>query len=231
MGYKKPTFITGEIYHVYNRGVEKRAVFSETSDYLRMVDDIYKLNDKNNVINPHYCQKRNPARLEESVEREILVEMLAFVLMPNHYHLVLRQVEENGIVKFMQKLGTGYTNYFNKKNERVGPLFQGSFKATRVATDDYLQNLLGYVHTNPVTLAHNYRSSTSIIIMDFLEKYRWSSFLDYVGIENFPAVTSRDFVFEVMGGAGGIKESTEAWIANREEKRETVPEIIDVELR
>ena len=226
MSYKKPPFVTDEIYHVYNRGVEKRNVFIETSDYLRMVHDLYELNDKNATLNSQYQFKHNPSGQRDDQIRETLVEILAFVLMPNHYHLVLRQIMEGGIVKFMQKLGTGYTVYFNKKNDRVGPLFQGSFKATHIATNDYLQNVLGYVHTNPV--AH-YRGSTSV--MDFLEQYRWSSLLDYIGIKNFPSITSREFLLEVMGGGEGIRASVNAWLTHREEKSGTVPEIIEVEPR
>ncbi|MGB7957647.1 MAG: transposase [Minisyncoccia bacterium] len=226
---KKPTFVTGEIYHVYNRGVEKREVFLEPSDYFRMIHDLYELNDRDAVLNSQYCSRRNSFKQKGGRAREILVEILAFVLMPNHYHLALRQVEENGIVKFMQKLGTGYTNYFNKKTNRVGPLFQGSFKATYIDTDDYLRNLLGYIHTNPATLVENYRSSTSII--SSLEKYRWSSFPDYIGIKNFPSITSRKFLLEVMGGSEGVRASADAWLTHRGEKSGTVPEIIEVELR
>jgi putative transposase len=225
MSHKKPSFATGEIYHVYNRGVEKREVFLETSDYFRMVHDLYELNDKNYIFNSDYYLKHHSTQPERNNEKEILVEILAFVLMPNHYHLALRQAAENGIVKFMQKLGTGYVVYFNKKNNRVGPLFQGSFQATHIDTDDYMQNLLGYIHTNPTAL---YQGSTSVM-MEFLEKYRWSSFLDYIGISNFPSVTSRDFLLEIVGGSKGIRASADAWLAHREEKSSVIPEIIRVE--
>jgi putative transposase len=227
MSYKKPPFAAGEIYHIYNRGVEKRTIFLEPSDYFRMVHDLYELNDENDTFNAHRCVNDGSIKLEKNNnKRKILVEILAFVLMPNHYHLVLRQVEENGVVKFMQKLGTGYTNYFNKKNDRVGPLFQGSFKATHVATDDYLQNLMGYIHTNPISLVEHVRSRTPNI-MDSLGKYQWSSLLDYVEINNFPSVTTRDFVLEIMGGSSGIKTSTNEWLMHREEKKSAILEIIE----
>lgn len=224
MSHRKPAFATGEIYHVYNRGVEKRDVFLEASDYLRMIRDLYELNDKNDTFNIRRGIKHGSFRLEKDNDnREILVEIFAFVLMPNHYHLAVRQVEDGGAVKFMQKLGTGYTNYFNKKNDRVGPLFQGSFQATHVATDDYLQNLAGYIHTNPAALGGTVRSSTPNS-MDFLEKYLWSSFPDYIGIKNFPSVTSRGFLLEVMSGGEGVKASADAWLTHREEKRGALPE-------
>ena len=226
MAYQKPTFVTDEIYHIYNRGVEKRKIFPETHDYSRMVRNLYKLNDKNAALHPRYQPKRNSAR-RKNLPREPLVEILAFVLMPNHYHLALRQTTENGVVKFMQKLDVGYAMYFNKKNERVGPLFQGRFRATHIDTDEYLRNLLGYIHTNPVDLAENFQDRISEK-MDFLEKYRWSSFLDYVGIENFPTITTRDFLSEIMGGSEGIRASANAWIAHREEKRGIIPEISEI---
>ncbi len=119
------------------------------------------------------------------------MEILVFTLMPNHYHLMLRQISEDGIVKFMQKLGTGYTMYFNKKYDRVGSLSQGRFKAVHLTREEHLIHLPHYIHTNP------YRGSTSIYD---LENYRWSSFPDYIGKKNFPAVTERCFLLDILGG-------------------------------
>jgi putative transposase len=225
MSRRKLTFATGEIYHVYSRGVEKRKIFLKTSDYVRFADDLYELNDKNYVVNSQYYLGNSSIVRIKGTKREPLVEILAFAIMPNHYHLILRQLQEDGVRKFMQKFGTGYAMYFNKKHERVGPLFQGRFKAIHVETNDYLQNLVGYIHTNPADL---YRGPASI---EFLEKYRWSSYLDYSGSENFPMITSRDFLLEVMGGKEGIKNSAIDWIAHREEKSRTIPEIIEIRSR
>jgi putative transposase len=230
MGYQKPTFATGEIYHVYNRGVEKREIFLEPSDYFRMVHDLYELNDANAVINSQYGSRREIWSCESFQNREPLVEILAFVLMPNHYHLALRQIEDDGITRFMHKLGVGYAMYFNTINDRVGPLFQGRFKATHIKTEDYLRNLIGYIHTNPVDLMSNYRDRISIT-MDHLRKYRWSSFPDYVGSVNFPSVTSREFISNVMDGAAGISASAESWITHRGEKKATIPEVKQVRSR
>jgi len=226
MRYPKPTFITNEIYHIYNRGVEKREIFLETADYLRMIHNLYELNDKNATLNSEYHPKRNPGIeiYTENRAKESLVEILAFVLMPNHYHLIVREKEEGGVVRFMQKFGVGYAMYFNKIYDRVGPLFQGRFKATHVKTEEYLRNLVGYVHTNPVELIDNYQNRTSTTI-DQLKKYRWSSFSDYMGISNFPAVTSRGFILELMGGDRGVETSAESWIVHRRDKKATVPEI------
>lgn len=160
---KKPQFIENEIYHIYNRGVEKRNIFTEDKDYFRFVHDLFEFNDENPAsnmtyyFNPKSMEVQPPYLKKEKNPRKLLVEILVFCLMPNHFHLLLRQKQKNGIVKFMQKLGTGYTMYFNKKNERVGGLFQERFKAVVVKDEEHFIHLPFYIHTNPI-----YGGSTSI---------------------------------------------------------------------
>lgn len=124
--------------------------------------------------------------------------MLAFVLMPNHYHLILQQREERGVSLFMQKLGTGYTMFFNAKHEHSGVLFQGKFKYKHVTSHEQLQYLLHYVHLNPRTLL-NLGGRTSLI--EQVLAYRWSSLLDYAGRKNFPSVTTRTELLNMFGGS------------------------------
>jgi putative transposase len=135
------------------------------------------------------------------------VEILLFTLLPNHFHLLLRQKREDGIVKFMQKLGTGYSMYFNQKYNRVGGLFQGRFKAVLISTEVHFIHLPQYIHTNPLSL--NYGGSTSI---EFLKNYRWSSFPDYIGMKNFPSITNREFLLDVFRGEESYKKHTETWL-------------------
>jgi len=129
---------------------------------------------------------------------------LAFCLMPNHFHLVLRQKKENGVPLFMKKLGGGYAMYFNEKYQRVGSLFQGRFKAIAVADEAYFLQLSRYVHLNPAGLAERGWKDKGIgdwrKVGEFLENYRWSSYLDYIGKKNFPSLTSREFLLEMFGG-------------------------------
>jgi|SRR3989338_6698862 len=210
---QKPQFVENQIYHIFNRGVEKRKVFMGEKDYFRFVHDLYEFNDEDRVYNSLYSFKRklnkNIIEVEPQYikkERKLLVDILAFVLMPNHFHLILKQRTENGIVKFLQKIGTGYTMYFNKKYERVGSLFQGRFKAVIVLKRAHFIHLPFYLHFNPLELMMNYRGSTSIDKLNFLEKYRWSSFPDYVGIKNFPSITSREDLLEFFSGTKGYKK-------------------------
>ena len=215
---KKPVFVDGHIYHVYNRGVEKRDVFLVERDYFRFVYHLYELNDSKPVRNVQYFLNHKTGNVEArklfgTQERDVLVEILVFTLMPNHFHLMLRQVQENGIVRFMHKLGTGYTMYFNKKYERVGSLFQGRFKAAHITEETHLIHLPHYIHTNPLSL--NYGGSTSIV--RFLSNYRWSSFPDYIGIQNFPRVTERGFLLDIFGGEDKYRIHTEKRLNNLEE--------------
>ncbi|MEK6839641.1 MAG: transposase [Nanoarchaeota archaeon] len=229
---QKPQFVEDQIYHIYNRGVEKRKTFLDNKDHLRFIHDLFELNDEDSVFNvAYYFNPRSQKAEVQSQEKErkprkLLVEILAFALMPNHFHLMMRQKRKNGVVRFMQKLGTGYTNYFNKRYERVGSLFQGRFKATLVSDEAHFIHLPFYVHTNPLDLI--YGSSTSIDWkkqMDFLETYRWSSYLDYIGKKNFPSVTSREFLSEFLGGEKEYKKATRDWLKERDENSEKIKEI------
>ncbi len=214
---KKPDFVEGQIYHIYNRGVEKREIFLDDEDYLRFIHNLFEFNDDAPVLNVKYyfnSQTTSSDFKTRRKPRDILVEILTFTLMPNHFHLLLREKRSEGIVRFMQKLGTGYTLYFNNKYDRVGGLFQGRFKAALVDKEVYLIHLSSYIHTNPLDL--NYGGSTSI---EFLECYRWSSLPDYISKKNFPSVTNRGFILKIFGGEGAYREHIKAWIAeNRDEK-------------
>lgn len=237
---QKPKFIENEIYHIYNRGVEKRDIFTNDKDRLRFIHDLFEFNDENPTINTSYYLDYSEVKLSAKVQlqsvknekqpRKLLVEILAFCLMPNHFHLLLRQKREGGIIKFMQKIGTGYSMYFNKKYERVGGLFQGRFKAAIVKEEAHFIHLPFYIHSNPLDLI--YRGSTSIDSIDwkkqidFLENYRWSSFLDYIGNKNFPSVTSRKFLLNFFEGENEYKKTFQDWLKEKNEKIEIIRDII-----
>lgn len=230
---KKPRFVENEIYHIYNRGVEKRSIFADKQDYLRFIHGLFEFNNKESIVNTlHYFDPKsmeiNPFYIEkERKPRKLLVEILIFALMPNHFHLLIKQKKENGIIKFMQKLGTGYTMYFNKKYQRVGGLFQGRFKAALINEEAHFIHLPFYIHANPLDLFH-YRGSTSIMeIMRFLENYKWSSFPDYIGKKNFPSVTSRELFLEFFGGEKEYQKTIKNWFETQGKKNlENIKEII-----
>jgi len=184
-------------YHVYNRGVEKRKLFLDESDYFRFIHDMYEFNDSA-PANPNNRRIVGGTTSNNSKKREMIVEIVCYCLMPNHFHLILCELKEGGVSYFMKKLGTGYAMYFNEKYDRVGSLFQGRYKSNLIETDEYLKHLSRYIHLNPVELTEGQWKVKGLKDQNktkrFIESYRWSSYLDYIGKTNFPSVISTDFL-------------------------------------
>jgi len=219
---KKPHFATNSFYHIYNRGVEKRDVFLDAKDYFRFIHDLFEFNDEAPALNLYY---KLPSFKSYEVEprkiirkRELLVDIIAYCLMPNHFHLLLRQRQEDGIVRFMQKLGTGYTMYFNQKYQRVGALFQGRFRAALIEKESHFVYLPHYIHLNPLDLYmpdwRDRRISDWRKAIKYLRSYRWSSYPDYIGEKNFPSLMLMHYIRELFGSSKIYSESLREWIAD-----------------
>lgn len=204
-------FATDNFYHIYNRGTEGRQIFLDKNDHFRFIHDLYEFNDLKATVNlfRRFTNEGDPISLNKG-ERDLLVDIVAFCLMPNHFHLVLRQLQDQGISKFLQKLGIGYTMYFNQKYERSGVLFQGRSKAIWVDRDEYLLTVCNYIHLNPVELIEPKWKESGLEnaekTLQFLKGYRWSSYLDYIGIKNFPSVTKRTFLKNYYADSKKLQE-------------------------
>jgi len=232
MPIKRPEIFIGEIYHVVVRAVEGVNLFLNKSDYLRMVHDLFEFNDENPApsVFRKNLNKPNGTRtvlVPLRQRRSLLVELLAFCLMPNHFHLLIKEIQEGGISRFMRKLGAGYGLYYNKKYNRSGHLFQGRYRVVHVKSEEQLQTAFVYIHTNPVSLiVPNWRErgipeDQLRKVIEFLEeKYRWSSYLDYLGKKNFPSLTSRDFLTRILGGKEGCREYVNTWLEHKKELRD-----------
>lgn len=179
---RKFNFSVGEFYHIYNRGTDKREIFKDVGDYQRFIKLLYLLNNKDSVEFSSVTNKLTKKEVFEIKRGPRLVSLGAYCLMPNHFHLLVKEEEENGISIFMLKLLTGYSMYFNKKYKRTGRLFEGTFKATHLDGDDYLKYLYSYIHLNPVKLIdHDWRErgiSNITAAKDFLRSYAYSSYID-----------------------------------------------------
>ena len=181
---RKIKFSEGEYYHIYNRGVDKREIFMDKNDHERFVllleyANLFEAVNIRNILNQ--LNQGLP-----SVNRgETLVDIGAWCLMPNHFHLLVREKNDAGLSKFLSKLQTGYSMYFNKRHDRSGALFQGSFKAEHVDKDEYLKYLYSYIHLNPIKLIQSDWKDNGIYDLEraelYLEEYSYSSYLDYVG--------------------------------------------------
>lgn len=146
---KKPQFLLRKFYHLYNRGVDSRVVFSTKEDYDRFKAYLYILNDEDSPRVANFFLPGRKKGVYESARGVELVAIGAYSLLPNHFHLIVTPLTENGVSKFMQKIQTAYTMYFNKKYARDGGLFQSTFKAWEVKDDEDLQDLYAYIHLNP----------------------------------------------------------------------------------
>ena len=151
----RPPFSIDEWYHCYNRGFEKSIVYKNEKDYQRFLLLMYLCNGEKRVhLRESEGWDLHETLLDPSVERgEYLVEIGSYVLMPNHLHLILREIRDGGIPLFMQKLFTGYTMYFNKKYNRTGALFSGTFKSRHISDDRYLKRVVPYIFLNPKILS------------------------------------------------------------------------------
>lgn len=171
-------------FHVYNRGVDKRDIFMDKGDYYRFLHDLYEFND----ICPTQPNTRRLVRCPTSnnCDHKKLVDIVCYCLMPNHYHLLVSTSDMTALTSFMRKLGTGYTNYFNQKYKHSGHLFQGRYKKILVESEPQLLQLSKYIHLNPL------RSSRTKAVS--LKKYKYSSYLDYIGIKNMPSIITNDVI-------------------------------------
>jgi len=211
--------INNEIYHIVIRGVAGSLIFKDINDYYRGIFSLYEFNTSKPVV----IRERRKARVQEKAnkgpvpdQRDKLVEILAFCFMPNHIHLLAKQLKDGGISKFMGKFGAGYASYFNKKYDRKGYLFQGRFLSVHIKNDEQLKTVFVYIHSNPVSLIEEGWKEKGIInpekVIVFLESYKWSSYLDYIGRKNFPSVIERNFMWRVFGGEKECRDFIENWI-------------------
>lgn len=170
-------FFNGEYYHIYNRGVEKRDIFLDEADYYRFILGVTGFNAVDPILNLRRIKDNESG--EAKINQEPVVDIVCYSLMPNHYHFLLRQISNGGVSKFMQKLGIGYTKYFNKRYDRTGVLFQGIFKARHISNNEYLLHLSRYIHLNALSLMrpnwHKDGIEDKQGVEKFLKEYKWHS--------------------------------------------------------
>ena len=174
---RKVIFAPDEYYHIYNRGVDKREIFTDAQDYFWFLSGLEEFNDKKLTGS---LGTRIKNRSLASKNKKPLVEIIAYCLNPNHYHLILKEKREKGITEFMHRLGTSYTKFFNQKYERSGSLFQGTFKAVHIDSNEYLLYLSAYINHNH--FIHSYSKDKNEIcpyssLPDFL-KQRKQNFIN-----------------------------------------------------
>lgn len=182
---RKIIFAPGNFYHIFSRGTEKRNIFLCDRDYERFIILLYLCNSKKPVsVRDHFRRGRTLAEILQTDRGGTIIDIGAYCLMPNHFHLLVREKTDKGITLFMKKLNTAYAMYFNVKNERDGNLFQGKFGAQHLDNNNYLKYIFAYIHLNPLKIIESNWKEKGVKDLSrakkFLDHYHWSSFKDFI---------------------------------------------------
>ena len=198
---RKIVFRNDSIYHICNRAVDGRSIFRSKREYERglMLLRFYKYAKTpmrlSYLLNlSHENQLEVLSRLENS---ERLVSILSYAFMPNHFHVLLKQLTDNGISKFVSNISNSYSRYSNVKSKRIGPVFQGRFRAVFIQSNEQLAHVSRYIHLNPVT--------ASIIDFQALANYEFTSYIDYVNGNSRGMVDTED-VLSLFNSAEDYEE-------------------------
>ena len=214
MSVRPTAFAPGEYFHCFTRGVDKRQIFMDEKDCERFQMLLYTCNSARSIhiSNLHHTARQGLAlpRVLACKRGKQLVDIGAYCLMPNHLHLLLRETDYGGISAFMQKVGTGYTMYFNKKYGRTGALFSGKFKAVHIESDPHARRVINYIHANPAELYEpGWRKGivrNEAKLRNNLLTYPYSSLIDYEGTDRPQAVLlSKDAALELVGAVPGFR--------------------------
>lgn len=214
MGTRKDIFSIDEFYHVYNRGVDKRVIFLDDNDRLRFLRLLHICNGTKPAI---YRDVQNFS-LDKIEVGDKIVAIGAYCLMPNHFHILFKEITDGGLVKFMGKLLTAYSMYFNKRYERTGALFGNKFKSAHLDTDEYLKYLYSYIHLNPVKLIDPAWKERGVLNLPktekFLKNYTFSSYRDYIGEQREFGVILNTRVFpEYFSSESEAVDNMKEWLS------------------
>ncbi|OGG45611.1 hypothetical protein A2673_00025 [Candidatus Kaiserbacteria bacterium RIFCSPHIGHO2_01_FULL_50_13] len=184
---RRDPFAAEETHHLFNRGAHKQEIFLNDVDYMRFQVLLFLANSSKNIdvrnILKRYEGESFVRLFADEHPDQSLVDVLAYSLLPNHFHLVVREKGDGGITTFMRKVCTGYSMYFNLKYDHSGTLFQGPFKSSHIDTDPYFNWIFAYVHLNPVAIVEPKWDEKELQnparAQKFLDGYKYSSHYDF----------------------------------------------------
>lgn len=207
----------GEIFHILNRGVEKRNIFLDREDYERFAHNLSDFNDRDEASASFMTRRSDNSAMRKPKEQ--LVNILAWCMMPNHYHILVQEKIDGGAGTFAKKIGSGYTQYFNLKRKRSGVLFQGRSKIIPAQNEEHFLFLPFYILSNPIKLIEPDWKERGIKnkkkVLDFLKNYEWSSGADLLGGSSFPVVVDLEAFSELFDyGAGQFEREFGFWLDN-----------------
>lgn len=189
MAFRRVPFVQGEWYHLFSRGIDQRTIFENSGDFKRFLKLLYLGNDHKEV-NLELLKNIPYTEIFSLPRNKPLVAVGGYCLMGNHPHLLVQEKTDGGITKFMHKIGTAYTSYFNKKYDRIGNLMVKPFRSKHISDDRYLKRVAQYIHLNPAEVFEKDWKKGILQSPSALEKnlltYPYSSLQDYFGREIRP---------------------------------------------
>ncbi|MBI2484704.1 transposase [Candidatus Uhrbacteria bacterium] len=211
-------FASGEYYHIYNRGVDKRQIFLSPLDFERFYESLYLFNDRS-------YDRKGGDKVERTlqlagaevfgIDRDPLASILSFELMSNHFHMLIRQERDGGVSEFMHRVGTGYTNYFNGLYKRTGSLFEGPFHAVQIQSDAQLIHVIRYIHLNGLDGSSHLWREGEVLDWDralhLLDQYSWSSHHFYMGRDQELPVLNEQLVHSLFPDPGEYSTFLRGW--------------------
>ena len=217
---RRDPFAVGEYYHIYNRGVEKRKIFDHAHDYKRFIESLIFFNTNKSSWEINLIKESGIDFTP--IEDEMLVEVVAYCVNANHFHLLLKEKVENGTATFMKKTCTGYAMYYNKKNERSGVLFQGRFKSVHIESNEHLLHASVYVNCN-----------SQIHGIGDAQKYAWCSFPEYISTRglstrgpSFNGVCRKNIILEQFRDANEYKNFCLENIVSIKKRKELINDFL-----
>ncbi|OGD68484.1 hypothetical protein A2996_03655 [Candidatus Campbellbacteria bacterium RIFCSPLOWO2_01_FULL_34_15] len=218
---RKVLFVNGEFYHIFNRGTDKRNIFSDKNDAFRFLESIEVFNNieaGNNIFRTHRLKnglgptQSNPEKIEK---KEPIVNIICYCLNSNHYHFILEQLVDGGISEFMKRLGGGYTCYYNERHKRSGVLFQGKFKAAHIKSNEQLLRLSSYVNLN--NKVHQKFDKYKKNFLDLIANR--SSWEEYIKKDNKYSICKKDIILGQFKNREDYRKNAEDVIKEIKEMR------------
>lgn len=212
---RKILFINSECYHIFNRSIAKFQIFNNPKNYHRFVDLLNYYRFRDNLLSYSKYLTTSKANLAQNFSGETLVDIVAYCIMPTHFHILLKQNTKNGIVDYISKIENGYTKYFNTICKRKGPLWEGRFESVYIKTNDQLLHLTRYIHLNP--------SSANLVKKP--EHWEYSSYNEYLDRENINGICAFDNLIDMT--AKEYRKFTDDRIAYQKELSIIKSQLID----
>lgn len=197
--YRIKDYKANSYYHIYNKGIDGRKVFEDEADYLHFEKLLKQYTTPFTVGEKGPYKSLKPSTVTRMQEMNLHNEakVVAYCLMPDHFHLLIHQTTEDGITKLMRRINTGYVMVFNKKHSRSGPLFETNYRAVLIQDTEQLLHMTRFIHLNPVSRIVRRFGPVETVTGTSPGDYEYSSYTHYIGLKRLNWVQTLPIGIEV----------------------------------